>query len=236
MHSIDRSAKTAGILYLLFFITFIFASTGMEDRLFVYGDAAMTIRNILANETLFRAGFVSSLLSAAFFLSAAWALYGLLKPVSRDLALLLVILNLCGVAIHCISLLGQFAVLLLTGGAGYLAVFSADQLQAAAMLSLYLYRNGFMIAQLFFGAWLFPLGYLVYRSGFLPRILGILLLLDFAGILFWFFQFFLLPDLPFLSYPGMAVSFVAEFGLTLWLLIKGVDVGRWKQMALKSAE
>jgi hypothetical protein len=232
--SIQRMARTAGFLYLLFFITFIFSSAGVEDRLIKYGDAAATIQNILANEWLFRMGFVSNLLSAAFFVLAAWALYGLLKPVNHDLALLVVLLNACGVGVQCLSLLFEFAVLLLTGGADYLRVFSAGQLQVLAMLSLYLYRNGFMIAQLFFSAWLLPLGYLVFKSGFLPKLLGVLLMADFLAVLMWFLQFFLFPGFEAISYPGMAVSFIAEIGITLWLLIKGVDVERWKKVALGS--
>ena len=92
-----------------------------------------------------------------------------------------------------------------------------------------------MIAQIFFAAWLLPLGYLVFKSGFLPRILGILLLLAFVAILIWFFQFFLFPDYKAVSYPGLAISFIAEAALCLWLLIKGVNVERWEQRAFESA-
>ena len=80
-----------------------------------------------------------------------------------------------------------------------------------------------MIAQVFYGAWLLPLGYLVFKSGFLPRILGILLMVDCVGILIWFFQFFLLPSYPAISYPSYAIGFIAELSLGLWLLIKGVN-------------
>ncbi|TFG57041.1 MAG: DUF4386 domain-containing protein [Methanomassiliicoccus sp.] len=85
-----------------------------------------------------------------------------------------------------------------------------------------LYTDGFTIAQLFFGAWLLPLGYLVYRSGFLPRLLGILLIIDFFSVMIWFLQFFLLPEYEIISYPGLAMSFIAEVSLTGWLLVKGV--------------
>jgi Domain of unknown function (DUF4386) len=118
-------------------------------------------------------------------------------------------------------MLNQFAALLLLSGADYLKVFQADQLQALAMLFLNLYKNGFIIAQVFYGAWLFPLGYLVFKSGFLPRILGILLMIDCFGVLIWFFQFFLFPDYEVITYPGLIVSLIAEFSLALWLLIMG---------------
>ena len=100
-------------------------------------------------------------------------------------------------------------------------VFPVDQLQAQAMFFINLYANGFIIAQLFYGTWLLPLGYLVYKSGFLPKLLGYLLMIDFFAILMWFFQFFLLPGYEVISYPGLAISFIAEFSLGIWLLVKG---------------
>jgi len=175
----------------------------------------------IASEGLFRIGFVSFVLAAMFFLSSAWALYVLLKPVNKDLALLFVILNLAGVAIKCASLLCEFAVLVLLSGSDYLKVFQADQLQALATLFLNLYQNGFMIAQIFFGVWLLPLGYLVFKSGFLPKILGVLLIVDCFAILIWFFQFFLFPGYEAISNLCLAESFIAEAALCLWLVIKG---------------
>ena len=124
--------------------------------------------------------------------------------------------------VECVNTLNLFSALLLLSGADYLSVIPAAQLQAQALLYIDLYTNGFMIAQIFYGAWLLPLGYLVYRSGFLPRSLGILLIIDFVAVLIWFLQFFLLPGLDVISYPGLVVSFIAEFSLTLWLLVKGV--------------
>ena len=182
----------AGFFYLMFFITFISASL-IRSKLIVFGNAATTANNIMSSQGLFRIGFMSELLSALFFVLAAWALYVLLKPVNRNLALLFLLLNLAGVAVECINALNLFAALQLLSGANYLNVFQTGQLQAMAMSFLNSYTNGFMIAQLFFGTWLLPLGYLVYKSRFLPRLLGILLILDFFGILSWFFQFFLLP-------------------------------------------
>jgi hypothetical protein len=100
-------------------------------------------------------------------------------------------------------------------------VFQPDQLQAQAMLFINLYKNGSTIAQIPFGVWLLPLGYLVYRSGFLPKILGVFLLADFLAQLIYVIQRFLLPGYMALSYPCLAVSLIAEVSLTLWLLIKG---------------
>lgn len=223
MNSNKTTARVAGLFYLLFAVTLAFANV-IRPRLIVADDAAATAKNIMANEMLFRIGFTSDLLSAVFFLSAAWALYALLRAVNHDLAFLLVLFNLGGVAVHSVSLLSGFTALQLSGGADYLTAFPAEQLQALGMLFLDIYKNGFTAAQLFYGAWLFPLGYLVYRSGFLPRILGILLMIGCFGIAGWFFQYFLLPGYEAITYPGIAVDAIAEFSLTFWLLIKGAKV------------
>jgi hypothetical protein len=216
-----KTARVAGSFYLAF-IAFTLLAELVRSRLIVFGDPAATANNIIASQWLFRVGFVSELLSALFFLSAAWALYSLLKPVNNNLALLCLLLNLCGVGVESINMLNQYAALQLLSGANYLNVFQTAQLQALAMSYLYSYTDGFMIAQIFYGAWLLPLGYLVYKSGLLPRILGILLIIDFFGVLIWFSQFFLLPGYAWITYPGLAASFVAEFSLAVWLLVKGV--------------
>ena len=189
-----------------------------------------------ASEWLFRIGFVNFLLTALFFLLSAWALYVLLKPVSKDLALLLVLLNLGGVAIWCTSQLSEYAALLLLSGADYLKAFQADQLQSLAMLFLNLYQNGYMIAQILLNLWLFPLGYLVFKSGFLPRILGILLMIGGLCYPTHAALFLLVPnfDATFGFILGL-FAFAGELLFYLWLLIKGVNVEQWQQRAPESA-
>jgi Domain of unknown function (DUF4386) len=118
-------------------------------------------------------------------------------------------------------LLNQFAALLFLSGADYLKGFQADQLQALAMFFLNLYKNGYWIAQIFFGAWLFPLGYLVFKSGFLPRIFGVVMMIHCAFWLMTTLQFFLFPGFDAITYVSYPLGFIAEFGLTLWLLIMG---------------
>ncbi len=211
----------AGFLYLIYLVFHIFANVIGRSKLVVLGDAAATAQNIMASEWQFRIGFVSDLISAVLFLLTAWALYVLLKPVNKNLALLFLLLNLGGVAIECFSDLFLFASSLLLSGADYLKVFQTDQLQALSMLSLYLYKNGFTIAQIFFGAWLFPLGYLVFKSGFLPRILGIVLMIHCATWLMTALQPFLFPGFVAITYVSWPLGFIAEVGLTLWLLIMG---------------
>jgi Domain of unknown function (DUF4386) len=222
MNSVKNNARMAGLLYLTFVLTLIFSSV-VRSKIIVFGDTVATANNIATSEWLFRISFISEILSAVLFLLAAWVLYVLLKPVNKNLALLFLLLNLTGVAIESINMLNLFAALMLLSGADYLKVFQANQLQSFVMLFLNLYQNGFIIAQVFYGTWLFPLGYLVFKSGFLPRILGILLMVDCVGILIWFFQVFLFPSYPMISYPSFVIGFIAELSLGLWLLIKGVQ-------------
>jgi hypothetical protein len=221
MNSSKKTARIAGFLYLLHFVAFFLADNGVHSTAVGSLDVAATARSMMASEGLFRIGFVSFLLTAVFFLLSAWALSVLLRPVNRDLAVLFVLLNLGGVAIWCVSQLCELAALLLLSGADYLRAFQPDQLQALAMLFLSLYQNGFMIAQLPLNLWLFPLGYLVFKSGFLPKILGILLIADGVAMLIWFFQFFFFPGYEVVSTVGLAVGLIAEGSLCLWLLIKG---------------
>ena len=219
MNSIKKTARIAGILYFVYIVTSII---GNEFGRFVSVDVPATVNHIMAHESLFRIGFVISLFSVVPFLLAAWALYVLLKPVNENIALLFLLLNLGGFAIWCLSLLNLFVSLLLLSGADYLKIFQPDQLRAQAMLFINLYKNGYIIAQIPYGLWLFPLGYLVFKSDLLPKILGVLLIADCFGLLIYVFQRFLLPGYEVISYPCMAVSFIAELSLALWLLIKGV--------------
>jgi len=219
MNSINKTARTAGFLYLAFILASIIADLFGH---FVFADASATVNNIMAHESLFRFGFVISLFSYVLFLLAAWSLYVLLKPVNKNIALLFLLLNLGGFAILVFNHLNLFAGVTLLSGADYLKVFQPDQLQAQAMLFINLFKNGSTIAQIPFGVWLLPLGYLVFKSGFLPKILGILLIVDCFGLLIYVLQRFLLPGCQAISYPCLVVSFIAELGLALWLLIKGV--------------
>jgi hypothetical protein len=221
MSSLNKTARMAGFLYLMYIIITIPADALARSPLIVFGDAATTARNIMASEWQFRIGIVGDLVSAVFFLLAAWALYALLKSVNKDLALLFLLLNLGGVAVYSINLLNQFAAVLLLSGTDYLKVFQVDQLQALAMFFLNLHKNGYWIAQIFFGAWLFPLGYLVYKSGFLPKILGIVMMIHFVGWTLTSLQFFLFPGFTAITYVTYPLGFISEFGLTLWLLIMG---------------
>ena len=219
MSTNKRIARLAGAFYLLFIIATAIAKIS-RTKLIVFGDAVATAKNIQASVGLFRIGFLSDIFAGILFLLAAWALYVLLKPVNKHIALLFLLLNLGGVAVQCLNMLNLFSAALLLSGAKYLNVFQLDQLQALGMFFLNLHENGFMIAQFFFAAWLFPLGYLVYKSGYLPKILGIVVMVECFAWLLYPLQFFLFPSVL-ITYLSSAVGFIGEFSLTLWLLIMG---------------
>jgi hypothetical protein len=216
-----RMARITGGLYLAYIGASVLATMLGQIGL---GTAAQVYQAMMTNEGSFRLALVVALTSGFLFLMVAWGLYVLLRPVNRNLALLFLLLNAVGVAIQGASMLSLISALMQGDAASQMQAYSAAQLEGLAYLSINVYKAGFVTAQLFFATWLFPLGYLVYRSGFLPRFLGILLVLDGIAVLIWFLQALLLPDYPAIRYPGLALSFVAELGLALWLLVKGVKV------------
>ena len=221
MKSINKTARSSGLLYLIYIVFHVFADVLGRSKIIVYGDAATTAENIMTSAWQFRVGFMIDLFATVLFLLTAWALYRLLKPVNEDMAVLFLLFNLGGVVIQCASVLFLPASQLLLSGTGYLKVFQSDQLQALAMLSVYLYKNGSMIAEIFYGAWLFPLGYLVFKSGFLPKILGIVLMIHCCTWLMTSLQFFLFPSFAAITYVSYPLGLIAEFGLSLWLLVMG---------------
>ena len=214
-------ARLAGFLYLAYIVLFAF-STFVQYKPFVWDDPAAMARNIADSELMIRIGFLSSTVADLFFLSTAWALYVLLKPVGKNLAFLFLLFNLTGVAVECVYTVIHFEALLLLGRSDYLHAFKPDQLQALSMFFLNLGGSGNMVTTFFYGVWLFPLGYLVIKSGFLPRFLGVLLLLDGLSLMICFIQLCLFPAYQKLTYPLFPVMFIAEFGLAMWLIIKGV--------------
>ena len=209
MNANQKSARLAGALYLTYILISILKDVFGRSSLIVDGDAVTTAQNIAASEWLFRLGFVGDLVSGVLFFLTAWALYVLLKPVDENLALLFLLLNLGGVAVQCLNDLNLLAGLLFSGNVSYLMVFQSDQLQALGMAFLSLYKQGFWICQIFFGAWLFPLGYLVYKSGFLPKFLGVILMVHCVAWLMTFGQYYLFPDFNAITYVSYPLGFIA---------------------------
>ena len=219
--ALDKVARITGGFYLVYILAMVLADTlGHIGR----GTAEQVYQAISTNAMSFRLGLVVALVTGFLFLMTAWGLYALLRQVNKNLALLFLLLNAVGVAIAGASMLFLVPAMLQVDGASSMQAYSAAQLEGLALLSINVYKTGFVTAQLFFGTWLFPLGYLVYKSRFLPRFLGILLVLDGIAVLIWFLQALLLPDYPAIRTPGLVVSFIAELGLGLWLLVKGVRV------------
>jgi hypothetical protein len=217
--ALNKVARVTGGFYLVYILAMVLADVlGHIGR----GTSEQVYQAIVTNAGSFRLGLVLAFMSAFLFLMTAWGLYVLLRPVNKNLALLFLLLNTVGVAIQCASMFPLVSAMLQGDGASHMQAFSAAQLEGLAYLSINVYKTGFVTAQLFFGMWLFPLGYLVYKSKSLPRFLGVLLMLDGIAVLIWFSQALLLPDYAAIRYPGLAVSFIAEVGLALWLLVKGV--------------
>lgn len=231
-NSIQKTARIAGSLYLILAVCGGFAEFAVRQGMIVPGDAAGTASKILASEALFRLGVVSELIGQVVFIVLVLALYRLLKSVNRSQAVLMVIFVIVAVTITCLNMLNQFAALPLLNGAGYLSVFDAGQMQALALYFLNLHKAGYMIAQVFFGLWLLPLGYLVYKSGFMPKLVGILLMVACFGYLIDVVTFFLVPGFQLVI---SEFTFVGELLLMFWLLVKGVNVKQWEKRELQSA-
>lgn len=217
-----RWARLTGTLYLMFILASIFADTlghvGLGDSSQIYGSITTSLGS-------FRGALVLAFSSAFFFLMAAWGLYVLLRTVNAEMALLFLLLNAAGVAVQCASMLWLISAMLQGDPSSGLSGVSVAQAHSSTLVSIDTYRIGFVTAQLFYGTWLFPLGFLVLKSELLPRFLGVLLILDGVGELVWFLQGLLLPDRHAITYPGTAVSLAAEVGLAVWLLVRGVRVG-----------
>jgi hypothetical protein len=223
-----KTARIAGFLYLL---AIVFTMIGVTAKgLIMPGDAATTAKNIMANEFQFRLGFMSELIAYSIYIFLVLTLYKLLKSVNKNHAVLMGILILVSLPIAMLNMLNQFAALLLLNGGDYLTAFTADQLQAGAMFFLELLDYGVYITFIFWGLWLFPMGYLVFKSGFLPKILGILLMIGCFGYLIDFVTLFLFPDFVEIRF----FTFIGEPVFILWLLIKGVNVEKWEKRALES--
>jgi Domain of unknown function (DUF4386) len=209
MHSTRKTARIAGLLYLVNGVTGFFSIIYVPGKLMVSENAAATANNILASERLFRLGMVSELICAAEFVFLLCVLYRLLGAVNKKHASLMVILGLLQIPIMFVNVLNEIAALSLLRGVDFLSVFDQPQRQALAMQFLNLHGEGFVVVGIFWGLWLFPFGILVFKSGFLPRILGVLLIAACFGYLADSLTSLLLP-----SYENL-VGRIANIPLTL---------------------
>lgn len=231
-------ARITGVVYLLFFLTAIAGEIFLRQagisgiQLSASGTAAATANKILAHEALFQLGFALTLISIACYVALTALFYRLFRPVSRSLALIAAFFSLVGLAIQAFGSLFQLAPLVVLGGSPYLSVFNVKQLQALALLFLYLNAQTGYISLVFDGLYLLLIGYLIFRSTFLPRILGALVALAGLGWLT-----FLSPPLAnYLLLYIQVTGILAEGSLMLWLLVMGVNTQRWNEWASAAKE
>jgi hypothetical protein len=224
-------ARIAGVLYLIIIAGGIFAEVFVRQQVMVYGDPSATARNILEHELLYRLGFAVHLFYLACAVPLALILYAYFERVSRNLALLALLLNLVAIAVESVNLLNHFAPLRLLA-AENVGAFSAEQFHALAYAHLRLFASGFGISLTFFGFFCLVTGYLISRSSFLPRILGVLMVLAGMCYLTNSFSVFLAPTFASLLFPYILLPcFIAELSLSLWLIVKGIDVKSWEELS-----
>jgi Domain of unknown function (DUF4386) len=225
MNSTRKAARVAGLLYLVTCIPAPFSLLYVPGKLIVPGNATATAANILASESMFRLSIAGQLINAIAFLFAVRALYRLLQGVDRRQASLMVTLFAISIPISCLNVLNDIAALILVRGADYLSVFSEPQRNALAMVFLRVHSQGLLVAQIFWGLWLFPFGLLVMRSGFIPRILGVLLIAAGFGYLVNSLTLLLLPnDGQVVGQVALILEATGETAIIAWLLIKGARV------------
>jgi hypothetical protein len=219
------------VLFLISAVAGGFGEFLVPSQLIVSTDAAATANNIMASNSLFRMGFASYLVEAVCDVSLTLVLYVLLRPVHRDLALLAAFFRLVSTAVFGVAeVLYYSAPSLILGGADYLKTFSPAELTALAFLSLRLYGYGSGIAFVFYGVGSILLGYLIFRSGYLPKVLGVLLAISGLGFVTRSFLLVLAP--AYASSALLVPTVVAGLALTLWLLVRGVDVPKWEEKAV----
>lgn len=227
MKSKKKIARMAGVLYLALALIGPFSLMYVPTSLIVPGDAASTASNIMASEGLYRLGLVGE---AAIFLievGLTVLLYVLLKSVNETLSLVAALARLSMAVVQSVNVLIGFAALLLVGGGGYLAVFEPQQVQGLAMLFLDMRSGGVFVWEAFFGLHLLVLGYLFVKSGYIPRILGLMVVVASCGYLIHSFGNFLFPEYAAtLETALLVLAAIPEVALTLWLLVRGVDAGQ----------
>jgi hypothetical protein len=227
--SANTLARTAGLLYLVVVLTGTFYLGYVPTRLAVHGgDTAAWVAHLVRGQALIRWGIAAELVCHVAFLLLPLALYRLLAGTGKTAAVLMVAFAVAGVPIAFANVLHKLDLLTLLGGADYLQAFTRAQLNARVMLELDAYRHGLLVLEVFWGLWLAPLGWLVFRSGFLPRVLGVLLVLGCLGYLVDVLGTLLLPSYPSSAMAGYVTlpASLGEIGICLWLLLVGVRARR----------
>ena len=222
-------ARMTGVVYLLYFLTAIFSEFLLRG-IVVSGDATATANNVLAHESSFRLGLGVGLLATACYVAVTALFYHMFKPVSKNLSLIAAFFSLVGCAIQAFSSVFRIAPFVILGGSPYLSVFGAEQLRALALMFLQFHAQATSVSLIFFGLYCLMIGYLIFRSAFLPRILSVLMVLAGLGWLT-----FLSPPLGNSLIPyNELLGGLAEISLMLWLLVIGVNIQRWEEQANKT--
>jgi len=222
-----RNARTAGVAYLLGSVTSVVGQMVVRGMLVVPSSGAATAANVLAQDSLFRLGFVCSFIAVPFHLVWAILFYDLFSPVNKSVSLLAAFVMLMGCAMWALSSFFLLAPLLVLQGTSSLSAFAPEQLQALALVLLRLNTRAYDIGLVFFGLWCAVIGYLITRSTFLPRTIGVLYALAGLGYLTLLWQ----PLANYLYPYNLALAGPGEISLLLWLLVKGVNVSKWKEQA-----
>lgn len=213
----------AGAWYLAIIIFGVYAEFLVRGSLIDHSSAQLTAENIMGNELLFRSGIVSDVICQLCHLFLIFHFYKMFSPVNKSQTLFMVSCVIISVGMTILNLMHHFMPLILLGDTSFLSSLSAGQLQDLGLLFMKLHGYGYGIAGVFFGLWLYPLGVLVNQSGAFPKILGWLLKLGCFGYLIEFIVVFLVPDLNWITYPGLLIALIAEFGFCFYLLIAGLN-------------
>ena len=230
--SLRFRARMAGAFQLLESLTATFGQVIILGRLVVSDNAAATAANILGHERLFWLGFASSLVAVVFHIVYALLFYDLLKPVNRRVSLLALLVLLVASAIQAVTGLLYLAPLLILQGGTSVSAFTPAQLQALALVFLKLNAYALNVHLVFFGLWCVLTGYLIFRSTFLPRVLGVLLVISGSGWLIYLF-----PPVAYRLFPFIAAaSALGEIPVEFWLMVRGVNAQRWEEQASVAVE
>ena len=224
-------ARIGGVLYLIIIVIGFCGEFFLRNKLVVSGDVTATANNIMASESLWRAQIAGDLIVLVCAVALTLILYVLLRPVNKNLALLAVFFNIVEFPIEAASKLCLFAALFLSGNADYLKVFEPHQLHALVKISLKLHDYGFAIDLVFFGFACLIYGCLLFRSGYFPRTLGVLMAIAGLSYLTNSFTLILAPTYAATVLPILVLALIGESSLCLWLMVKGVNVPKWNEKA-----
>lgn len=222
MNPNKKTARIAGILFLMMVVFGIAAEILFRQKIFSSSDITVTANNILSNNFLYRAGILSDMLMSLSYLFTALVLYKLFSSVDKNMAATMVVFATAGSVLLLFNVLIEIAPLYILSSNDYLNGFEISQKQSLAMLFYNLYQHGYMIGQIFFALWVLPLGILIYKSGFIPKVIGVLFILETIFGLMSVIVHFLMPNAT-VENIMMIPMMIAEFSFMFYLLIRGIN-------------